>query len=385
MSELDDELVLKEENPTIAKLLDQTDDFGDPIAPSEPSGETPPKPTEEDEVVLSSDDSLLESESGSDAKEQAKEKKPTTPEGSDPSLEKKDEDAPPVLKQHEPPTPGSREAVLKELGADDADTLAAAKQMSNDAFNKHVEVIKRAKDYEAKVAEFEKNGGSTLPTSYFDHELGYTLNPEFKKSETLVNQVKLELAHWEKQRKLIEEGEDWEDLSYDQNTGRYTTIPKKADARSEALVLQQISALNSYGNQEIAKMNAMQKEFSEARQKRVNVFKDWEDHMFPDYKGKEASNDHIKKISTFFDKQGLSTNPLSGMFAKLYAFAMETQARAEKASSDLAIALKNQKPATHQPTDDEINTSVPKAPPAKGSKEETLAEVDAEFDALING
>lgn len=380
MSELDEEVVLAEENPTIAKLLDQTDDFGDPIKTSEPSGEDPPEPTEEDEVVPPSDDSTTR-----ESKTDDEEKKSTTPEGSDKPPVEEEDDTPPVLKQQDAPAPGSRDAVLKELGADDPDTLAAAKQMSNDAFNRHVEVIKRAKEYEAKVAEYEKNGGSTLPTSYFDHELGYTLNPDFKKSEQIVNQVRTELAHWEKQRKLIEEGEDWEDLSYDPNTGRYSTIPKKADARSEALILQQISALNSYGNQEIAKMNSMQKEFSDARQKRVNVFKDWEDHMFPDYKGKETSNDHIKKISAFFDKQGLSSNPLSGMFAKLYAFAMEAQAKAEKASADLAVALKNQKPPTQQPTDDDINTSVPKAPPSRSKAEETLADVDAEFDALING
>ena len=86
-------------------------------------------------------------------------------------------------------------------------------------------------------------------------------------------------------------------------------------------------------------------------------------------------------VIAFLDKSQLGGNPMSRIVAKLYAFGKETHEDRELLKAKVAELEKNQRPATPNPTDDDINAS---APGSKKTAEPTIADVEEEFEAYMN-
>lgn len=343
--------------------IDDTDDFGNPLVP-EPAPEPEPEPAPETEVKEPEAEEV---------------KEPVVPEpAKEPEPLPVKEPVVPVLPSVKPTI--SREDRLRSLGADDT-IISRARQMSNEAFEDFTYQYERAQKLEAEVTKYKESGGSTLPPSYFDHPDGYTLSDEYKQATTIKQQIAAEAAHYKAQLNAIREGNDWKDLAYNPQTGQYSYVEKTADDKAEQTIHQYLARLSVAAEQVDSGISVKQKQFAEARQNRVNAFQQWEDSMFPDYKGKEETNENIKSVMAFLEKSQLGGNPMSRIVAKLYAFGKETHEDREALRARVTELEKNQKPATSNPTDDDINAS---APSSKNAAEPTIADVEEEFEAYLN-
>jgi len=283
-------------------------------------------------------------------------------------------------------TPSSREDVLKDLGVA-VDKLPIFKQMSNDAFNYNVELLKDHKEAVAKREEIqtqlEESAKSDMPNSYFDHPEAFTLNPEYRKANAEVSHLDRARQHYAQQHVKIRAGEKWQDIAGTNQDGSYQLVEKEADAQSEVTVMQNLNELQTFTNQRRQEIQGMEARFAQARAGRQSVFSEYENAFFPQYKD-SADNKHIKAINQVLAQKQVADNPMAGLFSKLYAHAMETQGKVNALTAENSTLKQNQKPATENPTDADINTGVTEDG-RQAAAEDNIGDIEKQFDALLEG
>lgn len=284
---------------------------------------------------------------------------------------------PPV--ETKPVEPSSREAVLRDLGVEDS-KFGLFKQMSNDAFNYNVEVLRNYKEAVAKQTELQEkyDKADKMPDSYYDHPEGYTLSKDYKDLVAKSQQASYEYNHYVEQMKKIRAGEKWHDLVGYNQDGSPQLQEKEADTNGEVQVNQMLNALGQFNQNSSQKIAEIQAKFNAAREGRASAFVDYEKQFFPQYEG-VTDNQYINSMQALLKEKQVDNNPMAGVFSKLYAYAMEVQDKYNASLSEIETLKQNQKPATENPTESEINTTKPVATPS----EDTLDNVMDAFEKRL--
>ena len=239
----------------------------------------------------------------------------------------------------------SREAVLAELDVP-KEEYELYKRMPNQTFDKVRDILKTNKELSTKLTEASKNAPPTIPQSYYEHEEGYTLLPEVKQAQQIARQANFEAKHWEQQYINIKNGEDWFDLDIDSKTGQYVTTKKQASPQSELAVLQYLQQAKSVYGEKANYVNNVQQHWKTQSAQLRNSFKQAEDQYFPQYAKDADKNPQISSMTKLMAERGQANNPLVGIFARLYAHAMEQDAmiKSLKSSQTTATSRVNSQP-----------------------------------------
>lgn len=238
----------------------------------------------------------------------------------------------------------SRDSVLTELMIP-KEQWPLFRKMGNESFNHVKEIIKQQRATEAELTTLKKappQQSNTLPASYYEHEDGYTLHPEVRKAQQTAQQANYELQHWQNQFMKIEAGEDWQDLDIDAK-GHYVTKDMQASSQAKLAVLNYIQQAKQILNEQSGYVNNVRQQWKQMHQQYVNSFKQAEDSYFPQY-AKAADNQYISTMQKLLAEKGQGTNPLAGMFAKMYAFTMEQKAELDSLKQAKAAVRVNAQP-----------------------------------------
>ena len=207
----------------------------------------------------------------------------------------------------------SRDTVLTEL-AIPKEQWPLFRKMGNESFNHVKEIIKHQRNTEAELATLKK-----VPAQNSN-----TLHPEVRKAQSTAQQANYELQHWQQQFMKIEAGEDWDDLDID-GKGNYVTKSMQSSSQAKLAVLNYMQQAKQILGEQSQYVNTVKAQWKQYHQQYVNGFKQAEDSYFPQY-AKAQDNQYISTMQKLLAERGQGTNPLSGMFAKMYAFTMEQKA-----------------------------------------------------------
>jgi len=237
----------------------------------------------------------------------------------------------------------SRDGVLTELMIP-KEQWPLFRKMGNESFNHVKEIIKQQRVTEGELATLKKapQQSNTLPASYYEHEDGYTLHPEVRKAQATAQQANYELQHWQQQFMKIEAGDDWQDLDIDAK-GQYVTKEMQSSSQAKLAVLGYLQQAKQILGEQSQYVNNVKSNWKQYHQQYVNGFKQAEDSYFPQYV-KSADNPYINTMHKLLAEKGQGTNPLSGMFAKMYAFTMEQKAELDSMKQARAATKVNAQP-----------------------------------------
>jgi hypothetical protein len=177
---------------------------------------------------------------------------------------------------------------------------------------------------EKELDELRVKPPEGLPPSWYEAEGAYKLTPSYAQKAKVVNTIQTAVTHYTEQLKLIEQGDNWKDLTLAADGNLYLTPEKEAtvqDKVSVSIKLQQmIAALNNQNNELVIEERRFQ---DTAKNLRGNL-KQIEDRFFPQYKEPKAleDNKHYKEMTTTIKKLGLQDNLLANLFVKQYAWSM---------------------------------------------------------------
>ena len=243
----------------------------------------------------------------------------------------------PAQQQPEPPVapvvPETRDAVLTELNIP-KEQWPLFRKMGNDSFNHVKEIIKQQAELKTQLEAAKKAvappNPNAIPPSYYEHAEGYTLLPQVKQAQQTAAQANYELKHWETQYLKIKAGEDWQDLDIDPKTGQYVTTNKTASPQAELNILGYMQNAKAVLSEQSGYVNQVKSQWAQQHNQVMQGFKAAEDQYFPQYAKDAEKNQYITTMNKLLDERGQQSNPLKGMFAKLYAFAMERNAEVEQ-------------------------------------------------------
>jgi hypothetical protein len=101
------------------------------------------------------------------------------------------------------------------------------KKLPNNTFNAVVPILdklyaeRRAKEETAGELKKLRENPNALPESWYEHEQGYTLSPEYQQANHYLERANIEANHWEQQLIAIRSKQPWSELQYDQRTNQY--------------------------------------------------------------------------------------------------------------------------------------------------------------------
>lgn len=302
-------------------------------------------------------------------------KKPAKVESAKPA-EHKVEPVKPAVQPLTQTKPDSRDAVLTELKIP-AEKLDLFKRMPNDTFNEVVKVIKERQEKETEVATLNeklKNSGQ-LPQSYFEHPEGYMLHPKVKEAQQIVTSASRELQHWNEQYDKIVAGEEWTDLDIDPKSGQYVFTKKAHSPAAQREVMGYIQNARQAIKDNAGYVEDVKSQWTHYHKQYVGAFQAAAEQYFPQYKGK-TDNTYINTMHKLLAEKGQQSNPLTPMFAMMYASLMEAQ----QELTGLKAAKSSGTPVAAQPPSSAFNGG--SSP--KNAGEETVGEVMGQFNSIIN-
>ncbi len=193
-----------------------------------------------------------------------------------------------------------------------------------------------AKEIRRLTAEAEDLKTKVGKPSFYDHEHGYLLSPQFSEAVQTKNFYDGFHSHWKEQLAKIHRGEKWEDIV--QQDGKLYKVEKEADGGSVSEVTSKLIDAKNSRDQAANQAHAIQQGFAGERTARIQRAGQMEDRFFPQYKGTEVlkSNPDMTKTLKVLEEVGEGGNVLNPFLAKLYAFAMETLDKLEEAEGKLS-------------------------------------------------
>ena len=171
---------------------------------------------------------------------------------------------------------------------DDPELVPLLKEkMSRDAFDKIKPIIVEHKKLKNELAEAKKGG---LPETYYTHEKGYLLTPEFETATQRVNIAGQIFNHWKQQLSAVQEGADSVDIiDIDAATGTLKIVGK-ADANKigEAQLLAEMNNAQAQFIDERSKLNSIASTFKEKVNSSTQWIKNFESQAFGIFDKPEA-------------------------------------------------------------------------------------------------
>lgn len=190
-----------------------------------------------------------------------------------------------------------------------------ARNMSNDAYAKFVEVVKKADTLE-KDRTVKSDSG--VPVSYFEHPESYLLSPDFAEATNLVRNADAVLSHWEAQKAKIAAGEDWQDLEYVDGKIVLGAV-RPANEDSKFKIGQYINHASSQRNKAVQAATEVKRTFSEKSKALVTWLREQEDKHLPMFKDEKAPIWNTAKEVFAGLPPELRHSPLASSLAKTVA------------------------------------------------------------------
>lgn len=198
------------------------------------------------------------------------------------------------------------------------------KKMGNEAFAKAKELYTQNKQFKADIQEKDatltKLKSGALPDSYYEHERGYMLTPEFEQAANTVNKASVIVDHWYEQLKKVKEGDEtYQEIHLDKNGEFFLTKPIKADKESVNLIESYLDGSKNqltkfqYSIQKIAELHKTKSGDS------VKQIRDFENKAFPQFLKPENAKILDPLIKDLIKNEIPTTyqsNPLAQSYAK---------------------------------------------------------------------
>jgi hypothetical protein len=220
-----------------------------------------------------------------------------------------------------------------------------SKKMATEARDFLLAEMKRRSNLQKEFETFKKasEGKKSVPTSWYDHENAFVLDPEYQKAISTGNQLDGIISHFQEQLVKIKEGDNWKDVSLDTNN-QLTLIEKKSDFRAEAEVLAKLQNLQLTKRELESKAVSIRDTFGSKVAEAKSVIRKLEDEYFPQFKDDTSynTNEHLKNMSTVLKSKSLEQDLLFGMTSKMYATFMGQKDYISKLEKKLNLNKKSE-------------------------------------------
>jgi len=208
-------------------------------------------------------------------------------------------------------------------GLDDTE-VKFGKKMSNDAFENYKARILEVKELKKRTLELETQGTKGLPSSYYEHDQAFILDPDFQSAISTQQNASSEKSFWEQQYVSLRKGDKWKDAIYDQAAKQVKYIDHDPSADAELYVSNKLARCQSVIDQSAQEANNLTQDFKSRNARRRSELNELENHYFPQFKDPEKlkANKHFNAISNILTENKMTSVP-NTMFAKLYAWALD--------------------------------------------------------------
>lgn len=214
--------------------------------------------------------------------------------------------------------------VERDLTSYTPDEQKVLRGMSNEAWAfvspklvEHKNLAKVLGEKDKQIADL-KVGKQMMPESYYEHPNAFQLTPEYNNSAQVLNIASAVQAHWKEQFVKIRQGEDWHDIDINPKTGQIVVngTAKKADATSEAAVMEYMNFAAQQVEKSRSNILEMQAGFKERHNNAVGVLKDAEEKHFSAYKDPNHPYAPVMKSIAASIPAELRGSPLASLLIK---------------------------------------------------------------------
>lgn len=255
------------------------------------------------------------------------------------------------LKTEPAKTPSKSETSKIVVGAlDHADVdeelRPVFKQMSNAAIEKLKPLIVEAKKTKEEVAALKaqladaKKG--TLPDSYYEHDMGYVLTPEFAQRSSTVDTAASIHTHWREQLNAVRSGADtYTPLLNDKDGNIIKGQPQQVNRET----LGQLEDIRTWAQQQYNTEKSKLDTLAETHRSRSGELKNWvtdfQSKAFPTFE----TNNSLKSLIPDTVKQfppPFQSNPLTPLLARAFITIAELGEQIKKGKAPAAAAVTRQ-------------------------------------------
>ena len=163
--------------------------------------------------------------------------------------------------------------------------------MSNDAKEYVVAEFKRNHKQIEELKLKAARPSDELPSSWYEHEQAFVLVPQYQKLSRSLDTYNRVEDHYRQQLIAIKEGDDWQDLTTN-DQGEIVTVPRKADAASEVEVSRRINAAAMQIQNTTKEIQTFQDNHKKSALGNKEAMVKLEDDYFPQYKTEESVKDN---------------------------------------------------------------------------------------------
>lgn len=249
------------------------------------------------------------------------------------------------------PAPGK---LARDLSDIDDELKPLFKQMSNDAFEKVKPIVLEHKKLKAELTAKEaalvdaKKGG--LPDSYYEHEMGYVLSPEFTQESSRVQLASAVRDHWRAQLNAVRQGADTYIPLVDDGKGNVVQgAPVKVDRGSDT----ELTEIHLWAQQQAMNAQAQLNTMSTTHKARATEVKNWvenfQNRSFPIFEKDPALKAMIPDTINVFHP-ALRNNPLMPTLARAIIAMTKMASMMQKPGAVPATAATTQPAPTKQPS-----------------------------------
>jgi len=179
------------------------------------------------------------------------------------------------------------------------------------------------KENEELRQQAQAQASGRLPQNWFDHEEAYQLHPEYTKAVGITKQAEGFINFWTEQFRRTKEGENWENVTLDPQTGQFKTQMMKPGPEAEVYIQRQLAIETNAHQEYLRKAEQIKQSFVQERGNIVQALQSAEQKFFPQFadpKTYEGPANAVRGMLTKFNQTG---NVLGNFLAKSYAFILE--------------------------------------------------------------
>ncbi len=151
-------------------------------------------------------------------------------------------------------------------GLSDQET-AIFKKMSNEAYNHLYPIYKEWKEQKESLPKLQEDLKKLQGTTYYDHENAFQLAPEYRSMTNTLGRLDQESEYWQTALANVEANQPWQDLTYDEKTGKYSlSEAAQPTPQARAYLLSKMTQCHSLRGQVNGELAQFQNTFKTSHQ-----------------------------------------------------------------------------------------------------------------------
>lgn len=120
-----------------------------------------------------------------------------------------------------------------------------------------------AREYAASIIKENRELAKLKGGEFMQHPEAYTLSPEFRQLREQSMYAEQEAMHWEEQLMRVEAGQEWQNISYDENGKMVLGAPQKPDSRIKIRMQEALMKCRNVAERAGAQAQQLQATYSE--------------------------------------------------------------------------------------------------------------------------